>query len=312
VISPEQAVDAINDRFGRHAGCRALHAKGTLCRGSFTAAPEGARLTRAAHMQGQPVAVTVRFSNGSGDPGRPDYAPDVRGMATKFYLQDGTRTDISAQTVPRFPVRNPEDFIALVRANEPGLRQLWRLPVFLATHREAVPALRANAPSLKPPPSYATCRYYAIHAFKWIDGGGDERWVRYSWVPQASGASISKEEAKSRGADYLQHELSERLGREPVRFTLELQLAGDGDSVDDPTAVWPTERETVAAGTLELTGLETGRETDGDVLVFDPVRVTDGIELSDDPILTFRPRAYSVSVERRTSVPEPAEGEAAL
>jgi catalase len=35
------------------------------------------------------------------------------------------------------------------------------------------------------------------------------------------------------------------------------------------------------------------------VLVFDPVRVTDGIELSDDPILRFRSPAYRVSVERR-------------
>jgi catalase len=35
--------------------------------------------------------------------------------------------------------------------------------------------------------------------------------------------------------------------------------------------------------------------------VFDPTRMVDGIELTDDPILLFRPRAYSVSVERRTS-----------
>jgi catalase len=251
-------------------------------------------------MQGQPVNVTVRFSNGSGDPRSPDYATDVRGMATTFYLPDGSRTDISAQTVPRFPVRTPEDFIGFVRANQPGRSRLWRLPVFLATHREALPALRANAPVLKPPPSYATCRYYAIHAFKWIDGGGGERYVRYSWLPQSSEASISKEEAKSRGPNYLQDELSERLGREPVRFRLELQIAGEGDAVDDPTAVWPAERERVAAGTLELTGLETGRESGGDVLVFDPVRVTDGIEPSDDPVLRFRPRAYEVSVERRT------------
>jgi catalase len=46
--------------------------------------------------------------------------------------------------------------------------------------------------------------------------------------------------------------------------------------------------------------LETGRETDGDVLVFDPVRVTDGIELSEDPILKYRSPAYSASVARRT------------
>jgi catalase len=35
--------------------------------------------------------------------------------------------------------------------------------------------------------------------------------------------------------------------------------------------------------------------------VFDPTRVTAGIELSDDPILHFRPRAYSASVERRAA-----------
>jgi catalase len=300
VLSPEQAVNAINERFGRH-GARALHAKGTLCKGSFTATPEAARLTRAAHMQGEPVEVTVRCSNGSGDPNLPDYGPEVRGMATKFYLPDGTRTDISAQTVPRFPVRTPDAFINLLRASAPGRGRLWRLPLFLATHPEVLPALRANAPALEPPASYASCRYYAIHAFKWIGADGGERWVRYRWLPEAGEPSLSKEEAKRRGRDYLQDDLRERLPRGGVRFTLELQIAGEGDTVDDPTAAWPDERETVAAGTLELTELETGRETGGDVLVFDPVRVTDGIELSDDPILQYRSAAYSVSVERRMS-----------
>jgi catalase len=299
VLSPEQALDIITERFGRHTGYRALHAKGTLCKGSFTAAPEAARLTRAAHMQGEPVAVTVRFSNGSGDPTEPDHLPGVRGLAVKFYLPDGSRTDISAQTVPRFPVRTPTAFMNLLRASAPGPGRFVRLPLFLATHLDALPALRANAASLKPPPSYATCRYYAIHAFKWIDADGGERWVRYQWAPGAGEASLSQEEAKSRGPDYLQEEIAERLGREGVRFTLEVQVAGEGDPHDDPTAVWPDKRETVAVGTLELTELETGRETGGDVLVFDPVRVTDGIELSDDPILKFRSPAYSVSVERR-------------
>jgi catalase len=40
-------------------------------------------------------------------------------------------------------------------------------------------------------------------------------------------------------------------------------------------------------------------EAGGEVLVFDPTRVSDGIELSRDPILLFRPAAYAVSVERR-------------
>jgi catalase len=301
VLTPEQALDIITERFGRHTGYRALHAKGTLCKGTFTATPEAAGLTRAAHMQGEPVDVTVRLSNGSGDPDEPDGRPGVRGMAVKFYLPDGSRADIVSQTVPRFPTRTPTAFMNLLRASAPGPGRFFRLPLFLATHPDALPALRANAPSLRPPPSYANSRYYAVHAFKWIDAGGGERWVRYQWAPEAGESSLSSDEAKSRGPHYLQEEIKERLGREPVRFTLELQIAAEGDSHDDPTAVWPEDRETVAAGTLELTELETGRETGDDVLVFDPVRVTDGIELSDDPILKFRSPAYSVSVERRTS-----------
>jgi catalase len=40
--------------------------------------------------------------------------------------------------------------------------------------------------------------------------------------------------------------------------------------------------------------------SEGDILVLDPTRVTDGIELSGDPILRFRPEANSASVVRRS------------
>ena len=306
MITPEQAIDSINERFGLHDGYRSLHAKGILLKGSFTATPEAARLTRAGHMQGEPVEATVRVSNGSGDPDSPDYAPDVRGMAAKLYLPDGSRTDIVAQTAVRFPTRTPDGFVEFVRAMERGPAQLWKLPLFLARHREALPALKANAASIKPPASYATCRYYAIHAFRWVDGDGDERYVRYRWLPDAGVETLSGDEAKSRGRDYLSEEIRERVERGPVRFDLELQIAADDDPVDDPTAPWRDDRETVVAGRLELTGLETGRETGDDVLVFDPTRVPDGIELSDDPILRFRSPAYSASIERRSGVPRPS------
>lgn len=301
MLTPERAIDAVNERFGRHAGYRALHAKGTVCAGSFIATPEAAQLTRAVHMQGQAVDVTVRFSNGSGDPLSPDHAPDVRGMATKFRPAGAVATDIVAQTVPRFPVRTPEAFIEFIRANGPGIAKVWKLPAFLITHREALPGLPGAARALKPPASYASCSYYAIHAFRWIGADGTARWVRYTWLPEASAPPPSAREAEARGPDYLQDELRTRLGRTPCRFRLQLQIAGAGDRSDDATAAWPASRETVIAGTLEVTGLGEDHEADGGVLVFDPVHVTDGIELSDDPILRFRPRAYSVSIERRTS-----------
>jgi catalase len=300
-VTPAQAADAANDVFGRHPGYRALHAKGTLLKGTFTATPDAARLTRAAHMQGEPVPATIRVSNGSGNPDAPDYAPDVRGLAVKLYLPDGSRTDIVAQTAPRFPVHTPEAFVELLHAQHPEPAMAWKFPLFLVRHPEAIRGLPANLPALRPPTSYAACRYFAIHAYRLLDSEGGSRYVRYTLAPDAPESKLGPLEAKRRGHDYLQEEIRDRVGKGPVRFSLELQIAAPGDDVDDPASVWPKDRWRVRAGTLEIGGLETERETGGDVLVFDPTRVPDGIELSDDPVLRFRAAAYSESVARRTA-----------
>jgi catalase len=300
VVTPRQVIDVCNEVFGKHAGTRALHAKGTLVKGTFTATPEAAKLSRAAHMQGDPVDVTVRFSNGAGDPAEPDYAQDVRGMAIKLYVADGARHDIVAQTAPRFPVRTPDGFAQLLKAQQRSPAQAIRMPVFLARNPTALAGLRENLAALKPPASYATRRYYAVHAFKWVDGDGGERFVRYTLVPDGDEENISGKEAKARGADYLADDIVKRVTDGTVRFTLELQVAAEGDDVDDPTSNWPKERERVSAGTFELTGLDETREKGDDVLVFDPTHVVDGIELSGDQILRFRRPAYAESIERRS------------
>jgi catalase len=301
VVSPEDSVDAINARFGRHPGHRALHAKGLFCTGEFVATPAARELSRAAHLQGDTVEVTARVSNGGGNPKVPDYAPDVRGLAVSFQLPDGLATDIVAQSVPRFPVRTPDEFIELLRLGGRDLSSALRLPLWLARRPAALRGLPANTAALRPPPSYATCRYFGVHAFKWVDAGGGERYVRYTWLPEAGDHRLMPWEAKKLGRDYLQEEFRQRLAAAPARFTLQVQIAAPGDDVDDPSAQWPRERERVDAGTLTLTKVIDDPEAGGAITVFDPVRLTDGIELSDDPVLLFRPRAYSVSIERRAT-----------
>ncbi len=57
-------VDTVARVLGSQPGCRVTHEDGILLTGTFTATPQARELTRAAHMQGDPVRVTVRFSNG--------------------------------------------------------------------------------------------------------------------------------------------------------------------------------------------------------------------------------------------------------
>ncbi|HEY1635583.1 MAG TPA: catalase family peroxidase [Acidimicrobiales bacterium] len=300
----ERLVDGLNATYGVHPGNRAAHAKGVLCAAHFTPRPEAASLTRAPHLAGPPVRAHVRFSNGSGDPSVADGSRDARGMAVKFYLPDGARTDIVALSLPTFFARTPEDLLAFNEARRPdpatGQPDVGKVSAYLADHPEAMPAVTA-ALTHAIPASYATVGYHGIHAFGFVTTAGSVSYGRYHLVPGAGEVSISEDEAAARPHDYLREELAERLEDGPASFELNVQLAGESDPLEDPTALWPDDRQVVSLGRLEVTALADDRERQGDVLVFDPVRVPDGIRLTEDPILLARPGAYSVSIARRTS-----------
>src|SRR6476659_2696410 len=154
--SASDVVDAITDISGSHPGYRAAHAKGVVCTGTFVAAPGAKEISRAVHLQGDEVRATVRLSNGSGDPTKPDWVNDGRGLSVKFYLPDGSRTDIVAITLPVFFVRKPDP--------ETGQPDLDKVGAFLAEHAEAGPAIQFQL-AMAPPASRAQLRYYGIHAF---------------------------------------------------------------------------------------------------------------------------------------------------
>jgi catalase len=298
-LTPAEAIDTAASVFGEHPGFRALHARGVICQGSFTPTAEAASLSRAAHLAGPEVRVTVRFSNGAGNPEHPDWAPDPRGLAVKFYLPDGSRTDIVAVSSPLFPTRTPEGFLELLRAQAAGAAAVWKFPLFLRHHPEALRVLPRVAPSLAPPAGYDRIPYYGLHAFRWLDGTGGSRFVRYELRPAAGVSRLTPWAARGRARDYLQTGILAQLASGPVVFSVRVQIADAGDPVDDPSAAWPRSRRRVIVGTLSVTGPDTERDRGEDVLVFDPSRVTDGIECSEDPVLAFRPRAYSESVRWR-------------
>lgn len=296
-------IDGLNANHGAHPGHRAAHAKGVLCAGTFTATPEARSLSRAPHLQGETMRTHVRFSNGHGNPSTPDGVRDGRGIAVKIYLPDGTTTDLIGLSLPVFFVRTPEDLIAFNEARRPdpdtGGPNIEKVGAFLAEHPETLPAVGA-AMTTPTPESYARITYHALHSFSFVAADGSSRWVRYHFAPDAGEAAITDEEGAARADDYLRVELAERLAAGPVAFHIDVQIAEDGDPIDDPTVAWAEDRERVRIARLDITGLAFDREVDGDILVFDPTRVPDGIELSDDQILHARSGAYRESVARRT------------
>ena len=225
------------------------------------------------------------------------------GIAVKLYLPDGTTTDVIGITLPVFFTRTPEDLIEFNIARRPdpetGVIDLAKVGAFLEQHPETVPAVTA-AMTLPLPASYALVSYHALHTYKFVSHDGAVTPARYHFVPEDGDSSIPDEEAATLADSYLREELDERLRTGPAVFHIELEIADETDPLDDPTALWPEDRQRVRVGDLSITGLAFDRERDGDVLVFDPTRVTDGIELSKDAILAARSGAYRSSVARRT------------
>lgn len=296
----EKMVKLIHGVFGFHPTYRAFHAVGDLYRGTFTPTPEARRFTRAMHFQ-QAVPATVRFSGGGGNPDAPPST--TAGMACKFYLPNGRVTDLISLNAETFIAQNVDQVIGFVDAIEPDPVTGKKDDAKALAYISSVPtmasalALRKKIPA---PVSFSKTGYHAIHVFRFVNEDDQVAHVKYHWTPDEGVDGQAVEEQQKLPHDYLFQEMEERVKRGPVRFTMWIEIGEDGDPLDDPTALWPEGRKRVAVGHLELVAKTSLEEIGDPVMLHDPTRITDGIELTDDPIIEARRGVYDASVADRT------------
>jgi catalase len=298
-----QIVDAARVLAGAHPGYRPLHAKGTVCSGTFVAAAEASRISKAAHLQGQNVPVICRFSNASGDPNVHDGLPSVRALAVKFLLADGHKTDIVANSIEGFRVGTGEDFLAFLQANRPEAATGKPNPDRVASFVERQPTIEPFMRRFREkcvPASLARTTYHANHAFRFTAADGSSRFGRYRWIPEAGEAFLDPQEASQRDSNFLLAELKGRLAKGPVAFRLNLQIAEPSDPTHDVTVLWPADRRLIELGRLEIDSISATSAADERRLIFDPTNLTEGIEPGDDPLPALRSAAYSISYAERT------------
>jgi catalase len=124
---------------------------------------------------------------------------------------------------------------------------------------------------------------------------------RYRILPEEGEEHLDADEAARRPGSFLFDELAERLSRGPARFRLLVQLAGEGDPVADGSLPWPEERPQVESGTLAVTSLAADSPAAERRLRFDPARLVDGIDLSDDLLPLARSAMYAIAYRRRNA-----------
>ncbi len=296
----EQIVAAMKTLWGSQEGFRANHAKGVVVTGSFVATPQGPGLSKASLFDGEPVPVTVRFSDSTGLPKIPDGADlaNPHGMSMKFVLADGVEMDVVTNPLAFFPVATGEEFLALLTAiaqTKPEAQKPTPVERFMAEH----PAAPKAFASVQTPSSFARETYHGVDAFLFVDAGGKRQPFRFRFVPAASPDYLFPDDAAKRGPNYLRAELPAALATAPVVFTIQAQLANPGDQTRDPSQPWPEDRKVVTLGTITLDRAVADSAAAEKALVFLPSNLADGIEVSDDPLIDARNQAYAVSFGKR-------------
>ncbi len=87
----------------------------------------------------------------------------------------------------------------------------------------------------------------------------------------------------------------------PIATQPWVQLAQEGDVVDDASTQWPADRALALLGAITLTRRVPDDDLEGRRIIFDPIPRVAGIEPSADPLLGQRADAYVLSGKRRRS-----------
>jgi catalase len=298
----EKVVDALEGAYGTHPGQRRNHTKGVGARGTFVGNPDAAMYSRSALFCGKALEVVARFSLAGGNPEASDAERSPRGLALEFRMPDGGLHHITMIHTPVFFAAMPQTFldkfIALAIDPATGKPVMTKLRAFEASH----PDNAGQAKFLQennPPPSYANCAFYGIHAFRFINKEDKATNVRFRFVPQDGERQLSDAELTSMPRDFLEQALMDRLQSGPAHWDMILTIGEPGDPADNPTLLWPENRTEIRAGTLTITSATPSREAGSYRINYDPLVMADGIAPTDDPVLLFRSPSYAISFSRR-------------
>ncbi len=294
-------LEQFDQLFGLHPGHRAAHAKGLMLSGVFTPAAGARALTKAPHILRESTPATARFSNSTGIPQIPDSVPDAnpRGFAIRFNLAEHVHTDIVGHSTDGFPTRDGNEFLEFLKAvaaSGPDVLSPKPVEQFLGSHPSALAFVQAPKPF---PSSLARDTYFGVTAFQFTNAQGETRFGRYRIVPEEGNDYLSDQAVSNLSPNYHYEEIAERVRKGPIRFKLLVQVAGDGDTVDDATKHWPESREQTELGVIELTSVVPDSEAQQKHIIFDPIPRVDGIEPSADPLLELRAAIYLLSGRRR-------------
>ncbi|WP_345797625.1 catalase [Castellaniella sp. MT123] len=297
---------------------RRMHAKGAGAHGTFTVTHDITRYTRAAIFSsvGKQTPMFLRFSTVAGERGAADAERDIRGVAMKFYTEEGN-WDLVGNNTPVFFFRDPLKFPDLNHAvkRDPGtgLRSAQNNWEFWTGLPEALHQITIVMSDRGIPSDYRHMHLFGSHTFSFINAAQERFWVKFHFKSRQGIRNLTDAEAAEligRDRESSQRDLydSIALGRFPS-WTLFVQIMPEKEAGSyhlnpfDLTKVWPhSDYPMIEVGTLELNRNPDNFFAEVEQAAFTPANVVPGIGFSPDRMLQARLFSYGDAQRYRLGV----------
>jgi catalase len=282
---------------GAHPGFRLNHAKGVCVTGWFDSTGEAAALSKAAVFQAGRSPVVGRFSLAGGMPFQADKPASVRALALQFLPPGGQEWRTGTLNIPVFAVNSARGFYDQLLASAPdsktGKLDPARMAAFLAAHPETANALGIIAKRVISS-GFFDSTFNGLNAFRFVKAGVSVP-VRWSFLPLTSSSAEAPPQPTSVDGNYLFDALIGQINRHPLRWRLMITVGEPNDPTNDATVPWPDQRRQIDAGTVTIDQVAGEDGSSCAAVNFDPLVLPNGIEASDDPLLSARSAVYARS-----------------
>jgi catalase len=296
---------------------RVTHAKGAGAFGFFEVTQNIQKYSEANLFSelGKRTQVFVRFSNYRGEKGTPDTIRDPRGMAIKFYTEDGN-WDLTGNSIPVFFISDPKFLPEFAHSQKRNPKTNLFDPTmewnFFISHPESLHAVLLNYSERGIPRSYRNMHSFSCNAYRFYQSE-NHYFVKFHLITNQGIDNLNSEEAMeiaSKNPDFYAEDLYQSIeNKDYPSWTLYAQIIGVNEIHSLPfdpfdcTKVWPHSiAPLVEIGKITLNQNVNRYFTEVEQAAFSPSNLVRGIGVSPDPLLQARLLAYPDAARYRLGV----------
>lgn len=296
---------------------RRMHAKGWGAYGKLTVTEDISKYTKAKVLQkDKETELFIRFSTVAGERGAADVERDIRGVAVKFYTEEGN-WDLVGNNTPTFFIRDVHNFSDLNRAvkRDPktGRRSAQNNWDFWTLLPETFHQRTITMSDRGIPASYRHMHFYGEHTFSMYNEANERVWVKFHFHTQQGIKNFSNEEAakiNGMNREYHGEDLYNAIERGDFpKWTMYIQVMTEEQAKNhyenpfDITKIWRhKEFPLIKVGVLELNRNPENYFAEVEQSAFTPAHVVPGIGFSPDRFLQGRLFAYGDAQRYRLGV----------